>query len=548
MPGIFLSALVFAVFSNCLQNTFLWDDEQFVVKNAFLTSGAHLSKLVTENIVAGAGLTSNLYRPLQMITHFLDVRLWGYQSWGHHLTNILLHAALAYAVWRVLRGLLDPGPALVAAAFFTLHPLQSEAVAYVSGRGDTLSILFLCMGLVLFRRNRWLALGSSGLAMLSKESAVLFPAFLILYEWGCRRRVEWKHHGPFWALSGLYIAARLTVLNFSNTLNFYNQSNILTQNFHYRLFTYLTTIPKGIGLWIWPHDLHHERHWAVYPSWVTPPVPASAVLVLGLVAAVFLLRKKSPRLVTGILWFFIATIPTSNLLVLINALFYDHWFILPGLGLTIGLGVAVERVWRKGSLLRFVTGAAMALYLTTLGITAFHHNAIWKDPITLYTHILSYEPDSAKICNDLAMALADRGSVRESVRWYEKAIRLDDEYPQTHHNLAQAHLRLGREDRALQELEKASAMAPWFYNAKLLEGQVRLKRGELDRAERAFEETIRLYPYAAEAYMGLAQVYLLRKDKDAAEKILEKGLLALPNHPTLLQFKSGLSPKSYKRE
>ncbi|MBI3293073.1 MAG: hypothetical protein HYZ73_09800, partial [Elusimicrobia bacterium] len=148
-----LALVVFVVFSNGLFNTFLWDDEQFILKNVFLTSPKWLLKLLTSNIVAGAGVESNLYRPLQSLTHFLDVRLWGYRPWGHHLSNLLLHAATSVAVFRLLATLYPRGPALLAAALFSLHPLHTEAVAYLSGRGDTLAILFLCLGLLSFRRH-----------------------------------------------------------------------------------------------------------------------------------------------------------------------------------------------------------------------------------------------------------------------------------------------------------------------------------------------------------------------------------------------------------
>ena len=145
-----ISALVFL---NCLQNAFVWDDQQFVLENAFLHSWRFLPQLLTQNIVAGAGVVSNLYRPLQSLTHALDLRLWGAAAWGHHLTNVLLHAALAAAFFRVLATRLPVWPAALAALLFALHPIQSEVVAYVSGRGETMAMLFLCLGLLAFENS-----------------------------------------------------------------------------------------------------------------------------------------------------------------------------------------------------------------------------------------------------------------------------------------------------------------------------------------------------------------------------------------------------------
>src|SRR5258708_4826969 len=100
-----LALVAFAVFSNTIDASFVWDDEQFIQRNVYLTSWTHVPALVTQNMVAGAGITSNLYRPLQALTHFLDVRLWGLRPHGHHFTNVMLHALATGAFFWWLSGL-----------------------------------------------------------------------------------------------------------------------------------------------------------------------------------------------------------------------------------------------------------------------------------------------------------------------------------------------------------------------------------------------------------------------------------------------------------
>ncbi len=113
-----LGLATFALFANCLRNSFVWDDEQFIVKNSFLTSPKLLPQLLTHNVVAGAGLDSNLYRPVASMTHLLDVQLWGYRPFWHHLVTVLIHVAAAVAIFWMLSRLFGAWPAWLATAWY----------------------------------------------------------------------------------------------------------------------------------------------------------------------------------------------------------------------------------------------------------------------------------------------------------------------------------------------------------------------------------------------------------------------------------------------
>jgi len=413
--------------------------------------------------------------------------------------------------------------------------MQSEAVAYACGRADTLAFLFLSLGLGLFARHPWWALLSSALAMGSKESLALFPVFLALHERLAGRSIRWDEHLPFWVVSAVYIVSRLTVLNFVNILNFYNGPNLLTEHPWVRVLTYLTTIPKALQLWAWPTDLHHERSWFAYADPISAPVLIGLGVVVIMIALAWSMRRRLPGVSIGIAWFFAGTLPTSNLLVLINALFYDHWFLLPGLGLAIALASAVSAGWRRGPIARALVVAPTVALLAAWCVLTPRQNRVWRDPVSLYTHILKYEPRSAKIHNNLAMALSDQGRFDEAIALYQRAISLSDEYPQTHHNLANAYLRLGREAEATRELQRALQMDPRFHHSWLVLGTLALKHQRLDEARVDFEQAARANPYDPACYLGLAETARARGDAAEAVAALESGLQRLPNHPALRQ-------------
>jgi hypothetical protein len=532
--------LVLAVYANSISGSFVWEDEQFIVKNVFLTHWKFLPDLLTKNAVAGAGMPSNFYRPLQGLTHFVDVRLWGYQSWAHHLTNVLLVLGMSLAVLKLFRSLFSPRIAVAFAAFFCLHPLQSEIVAYVSGRNDVLAILFLCAGLLSYSKRPWLAILCHLLAMASKESMFMFPVFLWIYLKMRKEKISWRQLLPFTLISAGYIALRLTALNFGSTLNFYHHTNVFTEHFIYRVYTYLTTLPKALALWVAPYDLHHERSWMVFTDSRMFRVWGSALLFVMIASALWLGRRKYPKAIWGGLWFLVATFPTSNLLVLINAIFYDHWFILPGMGLVMMMADFAQPLEGKKGVGRTLGRILFIMILAALSFLTVLNNGRWATSEKIYRHILYWEPKSAKITSNYAMALDDNGKTEAAIEYYHKAIAISDEYPQTHHNLGMSYSRLSRFEAALTEYDKALRMDPNFYQSWYQKGRVLAYLGRVRESREALEKALKIYPYEKLFYLNLAAIDYQMGDKEAARQTLKRGQQVLPESVEIRKFLSDL--------
>jgi hypothetical protein len=444
-PNI-LFLLIIQVYYNTLLNKFVFDDEHFVQKNIYLQDIKYLPSLLTQNIIAGSGIVSNLYRPLQSFTHFIDVQIWGMNPFGHHLSNLIFCLMMAFALFSLLKKTFDENIALAGTLLFCLHPMQSEAVAYVSGRGDILAYLFLFLTLNFFNRRPYLAGLFSLLAMMSKESMALMPVYIFAYHWMMQEKFQVKKYLPVVLVSAFYIISRLTWLNFNNILNFYSAPNIFTENISYRIYTYFTTVAGAFRLWFSPYDLHHERSWPVYVNFLSRDV----LIGLGLLVSIFLLgwfelrKNKRSFLLPALLWFLVASFPTSNIIVLINAIFYDHWFILPGFLFLM----TIIFYLKKYPIFLYAMVIAFAL------ITRYY-NTVWENPFTLYNHILKYEPNSAKAHNNIAMAYSDIGELNKAIEHYQLAIKISDTYAETHHNLANLYLNQEKYQEALIELNLA---------------------------------------------------------------------------------------------
>ncbi|MFA7294407.1 MAG: hypothetical protein WC060_03110 [Candidatus Omnitrophota bacterium] len=100
----------FFVYSNSLLGDFIWDDEAFITKNAYIKDWSKAGLIFTTDSGAGASTVLNFYRPLQVFSCMIDYSLWGFNPVGYHLTCIILHILVALAIYALTRILFSSTP------------------------------------------------------------------------------------------------------------------------------------------------------------------------------------------------------------------------------------------------------------------------------------------------------------------------------------------------------------------------------------------------------------------------------------------------------
>src|SRR3990167_8692024 len=157
---LFIGLLIivgFAIYAPNLNNVLFWDDNEWIVSNPFVYDFSRLKEIFTENILAGYGLNSNYYRPLLLLSFAVNYVIDGVKPLGYHLVSNGFHIANGLLIFFILTGVFKRRlPAFLAALLFLIHPLQTEAVTYISGRGDPMSVFFMLLALWLFfKANLW---------------------------------------------------------------------------------------------------------------------------------------------------------------------------------------------------------------------------------------------------------------------------------------------------------------------------------------------------------------------------------------------------------
>ncbi len=181
-----------------LFGTFVFDDHYLIEQNTMLHSPAGIQEAFTEDYYGQANPRYSLgyYRPIALLSHWLDLQIWGDAPFGHHLTSLLLHAAVVAILYLLLSALFGSEPlALLAAATFAAHPSHASTVTFISGRVDALATLFALLSLLVFIRRKAVAAIPYFAALLSKEIAVTMPALAF---WN-----EYEERGPRQALKAM---------------------------------------------------------------------------------------------------------------------------------------------------------------------------------------------------------------------------------------------------------------------------------------------------------------------------------------------------------
>jgi len=516
-----LAAIIFSgltSYLSALPGDFLWDDHDGIVNNIYIKDWRYLPQIFTQSLTTGSGATNNYWRPILSLAYAAQWHAWGGWAPGFHAVNIFFHLLNAILVFFFIRRLFSSAmPAAIAALLFAVHPLQTEAVTFISGLGDPLSLFFMLAGLIIFTRLRQNKKSAAGLifgygaifilfslALMTKERSVVFPVLLVitdLFIWQTKEssKISFK---SFFKNSGVraalfmagtlgYLALRATILNFINTFNIYGSNNYYTEHLSVRLFTFLKTIPIYGSLILYPVKLHMSRFneliWSI--NFFEPAVllGAGLILTLGLLA-VFTFRKQ-PAYSFGALWFLASLFPSSGIIIPVAGTIYEHYLYAPLIGLFLIAGLIGERLWIKTkNLWRPLLIIGFILMIILLGVQTARRNNDWKDAISIFSNTLKYSPGDSRLWNDLGISYQRADRFSESEEAYLKAISLAPDQAIHRYNLGNLYYQTGRFDESAEQYKTSIYLDPSYV--------------------RAYQSLFRLYS----DYRGEAQAHILMQE------------------------------------
>ncbi len=579
-----------AAYANSAGNGFAYDDATIVVQNPIVQGGSPL-RAFAEPYWPRHAPGSGLYRPVTVATFAMEWPLSGGNPSGFHVVNIGLHALISALVVLVLLRFVAVGPALLGGLVFAVHPLHTEAVANVVGRGELLAALFTLLAVLLYlagrdwgpewRALRLLVIGPLYLLALgSKEIAVTLPGILVVLELLRRDRVgirrwlsrEWPVFAVLAAALVGYLVLRASVLG--AVLGELPAPELRGLSSGERVLTALSLWPHFLRLLLAPFDLSVDYSPGVlFPARaLTPEVLGGVLILMGFALGSALAWRRSPAVAIGLLWFFVTVLPVSHLLFPTGVLLAERTLYLPSIAASWLAAAAWSALTVARAHPRVRQGAlvAAATVLVAFFVRTVDRNPTWMSTFTVLQTLVREHPESSLALRTLGSSHVRAGNVEQGLRAYEAAARLAPSNYSVLTEVGHFHGEQSAWEDAERILSDALAVAPdrpaayrLLAGQYLLQGRYRdghglalaglarvgsdrelwalvsesyIAKGDFDAALRARQAALGVDPVSASDLRRLADIQDFRGDPAAAEAARlasTEAERALAHRPTL---------------
>ncbi|HTX67331.1 MAG TPA: tetratricopeptide repeat protein [Opitutaceae bacterium] len=520
--GAVLALAALAAYHNTFGVPFLFDDAPSIQDNPTIQ---HLGR-IRDLLLPGAGYGITISgRPVLNLSLALSYALSGYEVWGYHLVNLLIHVLAGLTLFGVVRRALVLGrvpalrPQALPAAFavallWTLHPLQTEAVTYIIQRTESLMGLFYLLTFYGLLRaaeapaaRRWpvLTVTACLLGMGTKEVMATAPVLLFLFD---RTFVAGSFAEAWRRRRGLFLALAATWLPLLGLVASTGWNRGHTAGFNVGIspwaywFTQFEAVVRYLKLSVWPHPQIFE--YGTFWMKLGDAAPY-ALIVVPLAAATLVALWRRP--VAGFLgaWFFGILAPTSVIPGTIQMIVEHRMYLPLAAGLALLVGGAAARWGRAG------LAACLALAVAAGALTE-QRNRVYASDLSLWADTVARSPGSAIAQSGLGTALFVRGRMREALHHYQVSAAIDPTGAQIHFNLGLALAQLNHLPEAAAQFQQSFRINPLQYLAHYQLGMVWLRMGRTADALAQFQETLHTVPTMSDAQFecGAALVKLGR--------------------------------------
>lgn len=533
---VVLALATLAAYQPAWHGGMLWDDDAHLTLPA-LASWSGLARIWTDFTV------TQQYYPIVNSAFWVMNRLWGHDTFGYHIVNILLHASSAWLVVVILRRLSVKG-AVVAGVVFALHPVHVESVAWMSELKNTLSGVFYLAAAFAYlrfeesRERRWYvaALAAFMLALGSKTVTATLPVALLIVIWWRRGRIDWRRDAlsiaPFFAV-GVLAGAATAWLE-------YSWVGAKGESFD------LTLVERGLlasrALWfyaakiVWPANLSFN-----YPRWtIDQSVWWQYLFAFGLaitMAGLWAIRRRSRAPLAGLLFFGAALFPALgfvNVFPFRYSYVADHFQYLASIGLITVLSAGIVGLlarWRPG-ISEMAVAAMLGVPLLTL---TFLQSRQYADSNTLYRTTIARNPESLLARNNLAADLLDgpKEGWAEAMIQAQEAVRIDPRDAPAHNNLGLSYQRAERYEDAVREQREAVRLDPNLASAHSNLGISLAALGRKDEAVAHYQQSLKIFPAQPEVLHNLAKLLAIERRYAEAIPYAKEAARMAPQSPEI---------------
>jgi protein O-mannosyl-transferase len=496
-------------------------------------------------------LLTGTNQPLVDLSFALQFHFWKQSGSAFFIFNQIIHVLAALVLFAIVRQTLNwkenqqhddwaTDLAAIAATLWMVHPLQTESVAYLLGRSQSLMGLFFLLTVYAATRyfqsptRLWLALCISvcALGMLCQPGMGVAPLTVLLYDRifiGKSLREIWQNRNKLylglsatWMILGVVLASAIK-----------NPSVPGFDERHFSPGPYALTQPGVIlhylRLTFWPVGLVFDYDWPIAQDIAAIFFPLLAVLGF-LIFSLFSLRK-SPALGFWGIWFFLTLLPTSSIFPW-NELAQEQRMYLPLAGIITVSVLGGYRLLQgiSNSKGKLAVKIIISVIVLILGYLTLHRNNDYRDPLEFWKEVTQRRPANVRAFRKLAVAYLESGDEPQALQAFLRILQLKPDDTSAHINAGNLSMQEGQVEQAREHFKKALLLNPNNYETYNNYAVLLMESGERDRVEELLLEALRLNPRSTDVYKNLGNFYYQQGDIGKAIENYSQVLKIEPNY------------------
>jgi tetratricopeptide (TPR) repeat protein len=545
---ILLAAIACAVYLNSLGGGFVWDDSGLIAGNEeYLENVSNLASVFFE-----PHFEAPYYRPLLWASFFLDYSVWGQNPFGFHITNVVLHIINTLLVcWFIGNLGFSQTVSFITASLFATHPVQTEAIAWISGRNDPLLVLFLLLAFNFLLKARTagqfpskltyycISAATFACALLTKEIAIIALPLMVLTDLFYQRRA-WE--APVRRETILLYGAFILVLCCFFLLRSFAFSertshfSFQPENLSRALITPLAVYAYYFKVMFFPFNL------TVSPvSFIGGSSVSDTLFIIAFLACILLglLVVHNARRATlfGIMWIVVYLLPVSGL-VWMGVPILEHRLYGASIAFCLMLAslcchMADSHNAESRPVHRIIGYGTLLVLMIMYGYLTIDRNRVWNNDVTIWTDTIKKAPPSVMALNNLASALIKEKNYDLAISHIKTALKLNARAEKLYGNLGLAHSHRKDFAEAIAAFEMALKLKPRSAETYNNMGMVFKETGNEEKALSCFQKAVELKPQFSKAYLNRGTLYLDRGDKTRARVDYQTALQFAPHNSSL---------------
>jgi len=602
IPALLIVAVGFGIYANSLRGEFQFDDVEYIAGNPAIREVTDINAIYNSRPVPT--------RIIPLFTFALNYHFHQLNVFGYHLVNVCIHLVNAWLVFWLMQLILslskfkdvwDGGRkyyfSLSVSLLFLVHPVQTQAVAYITQRFTSLTVLFYLLSLCLYFCGRRHLLNSSkstliiclsflsGLtAMFCKQIAMTLPVMIIFCElFFIEKSSGWRNLKKNWrfvlvclllllVIPGFYLFKAGEILS-NRIVSGSHEGDIITSGAY--LLTQLQVIVKYLQLLFFPAQLNLDYDFPLARNLFDFKTLSCLSVIIALLMVAFKSYRRSPLITLGIGWFFITLLVESSFIPIKHVIF-EHRLYLPSIGFFIVMVyLFCEFVKREKILISVVSVVVVVCSFLTV-----QRNNVWKTQITMWEDVIRKSPQKLRGYLNLGKAYLDSQDYRLAMTYLNKSIHLKPDnydsfnfrglllYQQGLYSMAiddftramtinpiqsaalvnrgNVYRKTGQYALALADVNNAINLNPNDYRIYINRGNIYAKMKMYDKALEDFRKVIKLQPYYLDVYKNIGNVYEFQGKFDLALAEYNKVLEYAPKDMDVHIFKGTIYSRQNK--